>query len=128
MNHLTFYGASFPGGAMGRLIVGLVILSLLAGSALAAERLNARQLAAVVLRPSLPLMSTVCSFSECIPPSWDTTLAWLRVFERTQNAHPTIVPGTGSHLGLQLQFTNALRDGQMLQFDPSKAPAVFKVQ
>lgn len=113
---------------MGRLMIGLTILPFLAGSALAAERLNARQLAAVIVLPSPPMMSAVCSYSECIPPSWDTTFAWLQVFERTQNAHPTIVPGTGLHLPFQLPFTNALRDGQLLQLDPATAPVFFKVQ
>lgn len=114
---------------MVRLIIGLGILPFLAGNALAAERLNARQLAAVIVRPSPPMMSTVCGYSECIPPSWDTTFAWLQVFERTQNAQPTIVPGAGSlHLPFQLPFTNALRDGQLLQLNPATAPVFFKVQ
>jgi hypothetical protein len=77
-------------------LIALAALPFIASGALAADKLSARQLAAVIVRPSLPKVSTVCNYSDCIPHSWDATLAWLRVFEQIHT--PTIVPGTGSQL------------------------------
>ena len=81
---------------MGRLIVGLALLPFLAGVALAADRLSDLQLARVTFPLSLP--GTICSYSDCIPPAWNATFAWLQIFERTQNGNPTIVQGTAPQL------------------------------
>jgi hypothetical protein len=78
----------------------LAVVTLFADCALGADKLKDAQLDKVVLAPSPPQLSMQCLHSDCLPPIWDASYAWMLMVEWPNgpwpNGPPKIVSATGT--------------------------------